>query len=104
MKMTFKTYNAWTIFCAMAEGMSEVAEDSGEKDRCFVLDTMISIIGEQVEPDMTYPLSLELDDVPGEVAAAVLENCLDTASGAAADDPDVLHAGDVTIDPDETEG
>lgn len=99
MRITFKSRDAWTVFCAMAEGMSEVQEDNGNKTGVLLLDTLVEMIGWHMLPGTVYPASLELDDVPGEAAQVVLDNCEDLASGAAADDPDVLHPGDVTIDP-----
>jgi hypothetical protein len=95
MIIIFASLNAHGLYHSMAEGISEVREDDGDTQAAALLDALIEATAQSDDP--AWPYSVECSDELRETATSVLENCTDVASGAPADDPDVLHPGDVVI-------
>jgi hypothetical protein len=97
MQICIKSHQAHVIFHSMAEGMAEVRDERGDTATVTLLDRLVKQTAEQIEPADIYPKVIELEADLLTTVQAVLENCAELTMAATADDPDVLHDGDVVL-------
>jgi len=96
MRIQVSDVRAWDILASMADGMWENARDDNETARAGHLERLAELFNE------VEATSLPIPDDLREQADAVLENCMDNASGGSReDDPDWerdLFQGDAWLD------
>jgi hypothetical protein len=104
MIMTFKSFQAWTVFSSMAEAMIEglVADEAPDPEELAEATAIDSMLDEMIvafgPPQRLphFPLAIGIDDAHREAANDVRRACLDNSSGRPKGD-DFIGDDDVLI-------